>query len=840
MFKTDQNDMTRHVVQFCLSIAGLSKRAALAVAAVLPLQSAQAQSSTAEDLRLTLLEIGEVSIPRLDLSWPAAVAAMLTVLAAAAVAVIHLRERRLWKQHEAAQEARIGLLEAERDKAILTAGLERHVTIQWQGRDAEPVIEGDVAIVLETPAPRRILGFGSWMASDAAKRLDEKLEALRQRGQSFTDTVLAHNGNLIELRGHTNGRMAILALREVTGDRKALQVLQIEHDALARSVASMRSLLDAAPIPLWLRDADDAITFANRAYSEAVEAKSGEDVVGRAIELIERPARAAALGARRQGQVYDERVQTVIAGRRKPVRVIEVPTASGAAGVAIDLGEFEKVSDALRAEVVALTDLVDRMPNAIATFDRDRRLMYHNAAYRQLWKLDADWLGSRPSESDILERLRLQRFLPQQIDFRAWREKWFEGYRATEPHEHLWALPDQRKLVVYAAPNPQGGLTYVFEDATERTSLATNMERLRLLQGETLDSLRDGVAVFAANGRLSLFNPRFAALWSIDPIQLKADLHIEQLVALSREPEAAALWTDLRSMVTSAQESRQNRLWRIGLEGGIKIDATSTPLPDGGTLLTFADVTANARAETALRERNEALVGLNRFRTAFVGNVSFALREQLTNVLGFGEALASGSFGPLSERQTSYTIDIVQSAQGMLDLIGDIKDMSDLETGLTELDRAPTRLSGVLDAAMAQAEPLASKHGITIHRLGGPIAGEIAADRSRLEQAFLHLFTSAIQASQAGQSIEVASESDGKTAEIRITDRGGYTLRGMRDGTLANAVAERPWNLHLAFAKTMIERHDGAFEVTGLADGGMAVTCRFGQRLVPVQLSLEA
>jgi signal transduction histidine kinase len=366
------------------------------------------------------------------------------------------------------------------------------------------------------------------------------------------------------------------------------------------------------------------------------------------------------------------------------------------------------------------------------------------------------------------------------------------------------------------------------------------METLRLLQGETLDSLRDGVAVFAANGRLGLFNPQFTRIWNINDQAIKRDLHIEQVAGMSAEPQAASLWSDLRAVVTSVQDKRQNRVWRLTLQGGVKIDAMSTPLRDGGTLLTFADVTANARAEAALRERNDALIGLNRFRTAFVGNVSFALRESLTNVMGFGEALATGSFGALTGRQSEYTADIVRSARGMLELIDDIKDMSDLETGLLELQRESASLGAILDVAVAGAGSIAAQHGVLIQHQPNIMLGEIAADRGRLGQAFLHLLTSAIEASQAGQTVEISSHMGADHVEIRILDRGKHNLRGMKDGAVADAAAERLWNLHLAFAKTIVERHDGRFEVAGLADGGMAVSCRFGQRLVPMQLSLEA
>ncbi len=49
------------------------------------------------------------------------------------------------------------------------------------------------------------------------------------------------------------------------------------------------------------------------------------------------------------------------------------------------------------------------------------------------------------------------------------------------------------------------------------------------------------------------------------------------------------------------------------------IDYALMPLPDGATLLTFADVTDAKSAERALVERNEALVAADRLKTNFIG-----------------------------------------------------------------------------------------------------------------------------------------------------------------------------------------------------------------------------
>ena len=63
---------------------------------------------------------------------------------------------------------------------------------------------------------------------------------------------------------------------------------------------------------------------------------------------------------------------------------------------------------------------------------------------------------------------------------------------------------------VVTSPNPKGGVTYLYDDATQSYALASQVNALTHVQGETLDALKEGVAVFGADGRMKLFNPAFA------------------------------------------------------------------------------------------------------------------------------------------------------------------------------------------------------------------------------------------------------------------------------------------------------------------------------------------
>src|SRR5690606_13265493 len=145
-------------------------------------------------------------------------------------------------------------------------------------------------------------------------------------------------------------------------------------------------------------------------------------------------------------------------------------------------------------------------------------------------------------------------------------------------------------------------------------------------QKDTLNALKEGVAVFRTDGRLELFNSAFAAIWRLSPQQLEESPHIDAFVRVAKVLyDDPAKWTDIVSAITSFEERQTGSEQMLRPDGSV-IDYAVTPLPDGGTLLTFVDVTVSKRYERALIERNEALVTAHKLKNQFIGLVSYELR----------------------------------------------------------------------------------------------------------------------------------------------------------------------------------------------------------------------
>ncbi|KQT78206.1 PAS domain-containing sensor histidine kinase [Methylobacterium sp. Leaf466] len=757
------------------------------------------------------------------------------------LSLLHMRERSRWTRREGDLASELARLHGSHDLAELLLNAERQVIVTWAGR-GDPVIEGDVTLALPegrslAGGSERILAFSTWLAASDAGALDAAVLALRERGTGFRLSLRAQDGRYMEAHGQALAGRALLRLRETSEERRQLNELRHRLDEAKRGLSALSNLLDAIPQPVWQRDQDGALAWVNTAYVAAVEAPSREGAVVAGIELLDRQARemiARHDGARPgSGARGAFRLSAVVAGGRRNLDVTESVIEGGRVGIAVDVSELESVRADLQRQMDANVRTLDQLPTAVAMFDARQRLIFHNAAYRHLWGLDQSFLEQRPLDGEILDHLRASRKLPEQADFKSWKSDVLAAYRAVEANETWWYLPDGRSLRVVADPNPQGGLTYLFDDVSESVKLESRYNALMRVQAETLDTLKEPVAVFGADGRLTFANRAFATAWRLDAAMLVERPRVDAVIAACRilSPDEEP-WLDIRAAVTDL-ETRAGLTCRLEIVDGTVLDCATQPLPEGATLLTLIDVTASVNVERALTEKNDALERASLLRDTFVHHVSYELRSPLTNIIGFTQLLGDETVGALNDRQREYSDHIMRSSGALLVMINDILDLASIDAGSLELSREVVDVRATVEAAVRGLEDRFAESAITLDLAVPDDIGSFVADGKRVRQILFNLLSNAVGFSAPGQTVRVEARREGDELVLSVADHG----RGMPVDVAARVfdrfeshtlgTRHRGVGLGLSIVRSFVELHGGRVALDSAPGAGTRVTCTF-------------
>lgn len=775
-------------------------------------------------------------------SWSSDMQLRATILISFAVGLVALGVALLgWSPFATLEErnlpAEIAALRKQLQTTEAVIKAEPQVLVFWERGETPRLIAHSLSNIAGLPEdPAELQRFGHWLDASSAEQLKVGLDHLFSDGRGFNMLVRTKQGAHLEVDGRAAGGRAVLRLRDVVGYRSDLARILEQHRTLRREIKTSRALLNALPMPMWQRDGVGNITWANDAYLRAVEASDIDELRNGKIELLEARQRERVRMSLTSGNVFRERLPLISAGQMKAHDVVVLGLDDASVGAAIDVAAIETAQGELDRQIAAYDRTLHRVASGVAIFGPDRRLAFFNEAYRKLWQLDPAWLESKPSDGEILDRLRELSRLPQVVNYRDWKSKILVSVRGEgdASFEDWWHLLDGRTIHVMAEQRPDGGVTYLFDDATERLALESRYNAMIHAQRETLDSLKEAVAVFAPDGRLQLFNSAFAKIWRMSRTMLEEGPHIDEIINQCQvQYDDNRVWTRISRSVTSIAERRGTLDGQMVRPDASVIDYSVAPLPDGATLITFADVTDSKRYERALIERNEALVAADRLKSQFLSHVSYELRTPLTNIIGFSEFMASPHVGPLNDRQREYLGDITNSSKTLLAIINDILDLAIIDAGGLELKVAPVKVRPIVEAAVLGIKDRASRRHVKIDVRIAPAVETFVADEARVRQILFNLMSNAIGFSKADDTVEVEVWREAGMLAFAIEDHGIGIPRD-EQARIFQPFETRPANsghrgagLGLSIVKSLVELHGGNLTLDSEPGHGTRVTVRF-------------
>jgi signal transduction histidine kinase len=498
------------------------------------------------------------------------------------------------------------------------------------------------------------------------------------------------------------------------------------------------------------------------------------------------------------------------------------------------------------ARKLALFDMIlENMSQGYCAYDARLRLVSFNQRY-------LDLLGFAP------DRLRAGMTMAEVLRDLAWRGDYGDGdierivadrlafYHATDTTLKFERVrPNGMALSICRRPLPDGGSVFTFTDITEQRRAQVALASQSALLETTLHHMSHGVAVYNADRELVISNDVHRQLLELPPGLAVPGRRFDDILRFNAErgefgdgdPEEEVR-KRLASVARQEHHSRQ-----YTRRNGVSMLVRRVPMPNGGFVITYVDISEQKRAEAALIAAKVQAEVANRSKSEFLANVSHELRTPLNAVIGFSEMMRDRMFGTLGHHKyEEYARDINLSGRHLLSIIEDILDLSKIEAGRTDLQEETIDIGRAVANCVRILRARAEAAGVllisNVQDELPPLRGELR----KIKQILLNLMSNAIKFTPSGGRVilDVHQRGDGKLV-FRVRDDGiGIAEADIPTalapfGQVENTISRKHHGtgLGLPLSKAFAELHGGTLELASELGKGTTVTIALpGERLV--------
>lgn len=203
-----------------------------------------------------------------------------------------------------------------------------------------------------------------------------------------------------------------------------------------------------------------------------------------------------------------------------------------------------------------------------------------------------------------------------------------------------------------------------------------------------------------------------------------------------------------------------------------------TALPDGEAeqaVCIVRDASAVRRQEEAQDEARRAAEELSAAKSRFIAVASHELRTPLNAIIGFADLLRTLDRvdEPLPHAKRMEYAELIHGAGAhLLELVGDLLDMSRIEAGRYEISIEPVDVAGTVEACVSMLAPVASERGVTVRNVADRHLPSLEADARAFRQVVINLVSNAMKFAPAGSLVTVGAVRRGDMIALTVSDRG--------------------------------------------------------------------
>ncbi|UEM04696.1 PAS domain-containing protein [Skermanella rosea] len=364
--------------------------------------------------------------------------------------------------------------------------------------------------------------------------------------------------------------------------------------------------------------------------------------------------------------------------------------------------------------------------------------------------------------------------------------------------------------------------------------LASSEERLAL----ALDAARDGLWDWNIETGEAHFSARWATMLGYRPDEIAPRTGAwESLVHPDDLPEVMQALAECR-LGRSAVYEVEHRMrakdgsWHWILARG-RVVTRNAQGAARRMVGTHTDVTARRLAEQRALDACAEAEAASRVKSHFLANMSHELRTPLNAIIGFSDMLLREFFGPLTPKQKEYAAAINTSGSHLLEVIGDVLDLSKVEAGRMELHPETVDVSALVKSCAGLMASEADQGRVALETNLPPHPVEITADKVRLRQIILNLLSNAVKFTPTGGRVDVAVRLPAEGGlEISVRDTGvgmrpediRIALEPFRQLDDSMSRRHQGTGLGLPLAKMLAELHGGRLDLSSEPGRGTTVT----------------
>jgi len=449
-------------------------------------------------------------------------------------------------------------------------------------------------------------------------------------------------------------------------------------------------------------------------------------------------------------------------------------------GVIVDQTDRKRREDELERSRLAVTlrdrrfrDAIESMDDGIVLYDADDHLIAWNERYLQFFPaMRAAIHYGMPALEIVRSHARDRHPGMAETELDAYARARLQALRRS-PMTPEELVSGDRILQISRQRTSDGGLVAIMRDVTEERLASRRVRASEARFRDAIASLADGFLQVDSDMRIAAWNDRYFDFFPALRGLIHDGMPLRDALRAVADPglpgDAVDAWIERR--LAGMRPDGFIATEAISA-GGRDVRVTRTRMADGGVVAILRDVTGDVAAARELERAKTAAEVASRAKTEFLANMSHELRTPLNGVVGMLDVMLAADLAAETRTQARMAR---ASAERLLQVIGDILDISKLEAGALQIERVSFDVAASVRTAVQTFAASAQAKGLVLDAAISPgLEGAAVGDPARLVQILMNLVGNAIKFTERGSVRVEAARAAGNpdVAVFSVLDSG--------------------------------------------------------------------